>query len=438
MAEHASIAPLVWIRRVLLLGLAGVGAWFAVHLGIGDHLAQTIESEPARAGEALRWNPHDAGARIAALAVSATSGDDTGTGANLVDGLRQALRSDPAQSNALLVLARQPGVFSDAQQADRVVRLASRIGAANWVGRLDAADYWLGKGEVVAAVNEWSAALERRPSLKTELFPVLIRLANDAGGRAVLAAMVDEQGRPGWWTEFAREAMSKARSVDDARAIFDLSGQPDSGIRAAMVDRLIAEQRWGDAYLLWLAGLEPAAEAQLALLFDGGFDLRPLPGFGWQLEESRAAVSEFARTVGSDSTALHVVFRGHRNWFEGVWQRLLLPAGHYRISGRVRLDSLEAFRGLAWELRCALGSDRLLGSSERFLGTHDWKWFQFEITVPPHDCAAQKIVMRAVGDDVTQAAVRGEAWFDDMNIAPDAGTRTVLESKQATARKAKR
>jgi len=127
----------------------------------------------------------------------------------------------------------------------------------------------------------------------------------------------------------------------------------------------------------------------------------------------RDVLIERVYTYGSDgSKSLHVRFNRYQDHFSGgLYQKLFLDTGTYRLRGRVHTDSLDTQGGLKWVIRCLLPQPEDLGESERFLGANEWRDFRFEFQVP-ETCTLPEIHLVSEG----QHKITGDAWFDRMAI----------------------
>ncbi len=187
--------------------------------------------------------------------------------------------------------------------------------------------------------------------------------------------------------------------------------------RQAYVSRLQKEGRITEAYIDWINGLSRAQRRELGLIHNGGFELEPTNwGFDWQVRTRRGVVVDRAQTYGIDGKkALHLLFNGHDRPYQDVSQLLFLDPGPYRLTGRVRTDSLETQGGLKWIVRCLIPDAQDLGESERFLGTNQWREFGVEFVVP-EDCTLQEIRLVSAGKRKFEHQISGGAWFDRMAI----------------------
>ena len=68
---------------------------------------------------------------------------------------------------------------------------------------------------------------------------------------------------------------------------------------------------------------------------------------------------------------------------------MLLPAGDYSFSGRLKTAELRTVRGLWWRIFCANASANTIANSELVSGTMPWTDFTVKFQVPATDCGAQ-------------------------------------------------
>ena len=183
------------------------------------------------------------------------------------------------------------------------------------------------------------------------------------------------------------------------------------------LDRLIAEHRWGPAYLTWVASLDPAQRDSIGNVFNGSFETEPLPmGFDWRFGRAPGArISREQVTGASGSLALHVAFEDRRIPFQDVRQLLALAPGGYRFSGRSRLDQLRTERGLIWRLTCA-EDNRVIAETEPFAGNHGWRAFEQSVTVPADNCGAQWLTLLLPARIPAEQRIGGAAWFDALEM----------------------
>jgi hypothetical protein len=160
----------------------------------------------------------------------------------------------------------------------------------------------------------------------------------------------------------------------------------------------------------------------VGFVFNGSFEYPPTGvGFDWRpdraAERESGHVAEFVPSrEGSGQRALRVAYNGKRQVAPAVSQLLAVPPGHYRLTGRARIDRVSGPRGLQWVLRCASDDQGgVLGASDRFVGSSEWGPFSFDVEIPAR-CAGQVLQLEAVGTAQGTTFISGNAWFDDVAL----------------------
>jgi len=330
--------------------------------------------------------------------------------------LRLALKGDPADAQALMLLASLEPEASDALVAESL-----RLAPANPEILKEAGVHWLKRKELPRAVDSFSRAMIADSAQAEQLNPVFLKLLEDPQTRELLTPLAKDP--PPWWNRFFREVANSAADLETVRSLFSMrkngSSVPLSEVeRDTYVDRLRRDKQFTEAYLTWVNGLDETKRKMLGLLNNGSFEMEPSNrGYDWRLQVSPNLVAETAETYGTvGNRALHLVFRGFDARFAHVSQDLFLDAGSYRLSGQARPDGLKSSGGLIWRVACESRSQtRGLAESERFLGTSQWETFTLNFTVPP-DC--ERPVLRLVGAVRTplDQRIEGSIWFDALSI----------------------
>lgn len=396
-----------WLRAVVAVA-AMVVAWRILAVGIAAH-----EESRSAAEAALGWYGQHPQANYRAGRAAQAAGQDPGPP------LLRALTANPTHAWTLAALAEHWYGRGDLRRADDAAMAAAALAPHDAPLHLRLAEHWLRRDDVAAALAAWGTALSADPRLSRRLHPVLLRLAQAPGGMRLMARAVRAQAP--WWPGFFAYGAAEA-DLETLRALMALReslGPASAEERAGYVRRLQQENQWGEAYMAWLNGLEPAQRRLLGTLFNGGFE-QPLSGsgFGWHATETPIAAVATGRTYGTGGQgALQVVFRNQARPFHHVHQPLFLAPGRYRLRGRARPDNLEALEGVRWQVACA-GSGEPLGHSNRFVGVDQWRAFWFQFRVPATGCGGQELRLVSVGDTAADHRVQGAVWFDDLTIQP--------------------
>jgi hypothetical protein len=115
-----------------------------------------------------------------------------------------------------------------------------------------------------------------------------------------------------------------------------------------------------------------------------------------------------------------VQFSGTRVNFANVEQLMLLPAGRYRLSGRVKAE-LRSPRGLWWHISCASGSKTELGHTGLVVGNLPWSDFAVEFDVPADGCPAQILQLQLPARIPSEKQIDGQVWYQSLKIDPSNG-----------------
>lgn len=402
-------------RRLLLLAVAGLILWRVAALGLSAHYVERIRAgDPAAAGKALAWS----GQPEALLTQGLGLREKDPEGARAL--LGRAYAENPADARPLIALVALARAQGDQAQAGALTQAAVGLVPADpWIQR-QVAKHWASQGDIEKALRHWSLSMEADPNAKQQILRILLALAEDP--RTVPAFKPFAAAPPTWWEAFFAEVAKRALDVEPVRLLYAMRREATQASvteaeRQTYVARLRRDGRIAEAYIEWVNGLSRAQRSQLGLLHDGGFELEPTNwGFDWHLRSTPKALIDRARIYGIDGDkAIHLLFDRQEGRFADVYQPLFLDLGSYRLSGRVRTDSLETQGGLKWILRCLAPEATNLGESERFLGSNEWRDFGFEFQVP-ESCGLQEIRLESAGRRAFEHKISGGAWFDRMAI----------------------
>jgi hypothetical protein len=396
-----------------LLLLAALLAWRVLVNGLAEHYAG--QETPEAASAALRWRG-DQPAALYQRGLASSEREPAAAGR----WFQAAIWADPTDALAYLALAelwagsgRQPAAIELVEIADVLAPLRSPALARS-------ATFWLSQNRPDRALERWSLLLRTRPETAGQLYPLLLRLADNPAAQPLLRPLLDKP--PEWWDGFFAYAAVKAERPDTVVFLYQHRNRagrpPDIAEQRVYLDRLWKEGRWLEAYLAWLSGLDERRQQGLGHLYNGGFEL-PVTGIGfdWRISSPRGALVEIAETYGTGGgKALHVAFDGQRVRFQHVQQPLYLEPGSYRLQGRARPDGLRAERGLRWAVRCGGSEVRLLAETDSFAGKDDWQVFTTRFTVPDAGCPVQMLRLELRGQAELDFEAQGGIWFDDLTI----------------------
>jgi hypothetical protein len=337
--------------------------------------------------------------------------------------LQQALRRNPGEVAALLMLARRLEAEGDEANASRAYRVALGVAPLE-MGTLSlAADHFLRRGDP-AGIELLGRLAAHYPESRERVFAVLVQAMASGLHRDALDALFRDN--PPWVGVFVAD--SCARGVDLAIVMPALlrrsaTGQGGGAETACAIDRLKAAGRWQQAYQLWLNTLPRERLKDVGFVFNGSFEFLPTDrGFDWILQarperEAGHAAQVFQVPGASGKRALRVAYNGRRQAGVPARQFLSLAPGRYELTGMGRPDGIKAARGIHWTLRCvdAGKPQAVIAGSERFLGSSEWRRFAMELRIA-ESCTGQVLQLEPVGDDGALAFVSGNAWFDDLRL----------------------
>lgn len=393
---------------VVALILAALLAWEATRLNLANHFAAGRSPEADR--QALSWYAAEPDALLSEVLRRGAQGttDDPM--------LLLAGRANPAEGRLFAILGLRAEAAQAPEYAEQAMQTATRLAPQRTDVRLAAYRFWLRRGNLVKALDDVNVVLTRERGLAAELFPELLRLLAHPQADAAFTALLDT--RVTWWPEFFAFAARRGVSVEVLRTLYAMQRSGANEVSEAQlkvyIDRLIEDGRWLDAYPLWMSSVPPDQLSFSGELHNGGFE-EPTRSFGfeWISQPAQGVMVGFDPTYGTGGTkALHVVFQGGKTRWRHFYQTLMLAPGDYTLRGRVRIDSLRTAEGVQWTLTCRKGA-AVLGSSERFKGSDQWRHFQTGFSVPP-DCPLQELRLGLVGKAALDFEAEGQIWFDDL------------------------
>ncbi|TVR61246.1 MAG: hypothetical protein EA420_12435 [Candidatus Competibacteraceae bacterium] len=400
------------VERGGIVLIAGLLGWRIAVTGLAEHAVR--EDGPEATAEALHWRADHPLALYRQARDRAEREPDAAE-----QQLQAATWANPTDALIYLTLAEVWERGERQREASALVEIADALGPLRSPALARSAEFWLRQEQLDRALARWSQLLRTRPGTANQIFPVLLNLAEQPAGQPLLAPFLAEP--PEWWERFFIYAARNAPRAETVTFLYQnrqrQGALPTEAERRAYLDRLWRDERWLEAYLAWLGGLDEARIRALGNVYNGGFELPSSGvGFDWRMSSVRGAWVETARTYGmSGDRALRVRFDGQRVRFRHVFQYLYLEPGRYRLQGKVRLDNVRTERGLLWVVRCAPGGPPLV-ESERFLGWDQWRTFAAEFAVPETDCPAQILRLELDGRAALDFTVEGEIWFDDLAI----------------------
>lgn len=432
----------LWLGRFLLTAFVAGAAIMVVALQMSEYFTdQAKQGHPTAQRAALDWYPGNAvarridGRRQLPANMSSVSPK---TVERAIDTFKRSVADSPLETRAMARLVSTLALAGiEASEAERLAALADRLAPVKSQVQRQLLVTALARQTYDKAVSHLARTLVGDPSARDDLFPILHALWTAEGGRRAITDIAQDPRPYRWWLGFLgylrveaaaytpaangseNNALTTLRELVAARGV-SATWPLQAEEREVYIAALRHEGLIDEAYLHWVNGLDKDALLRLGYLFDGGFNL-PFdnsPGFGWQakIAPNTGVIISRSETFGSsDDASLRVSFSGKRVRFRHVYQELALPAGNFRVRGRVRPDQLEGRIGVGLVFRCSLGADMVPVQSEPWLGTGEWRDFWFDVTVPA-ECRGQQLRLESLGKREVDHELRGTLWLDDLQI----------------------
>ena len=380
----------------LLLALAGTGAAAAlVWLSVTVHLERACvvldtpylplcpetvsDAEQRRALRArIAANPGDSGAWV-----ELTHLEKGGTGKGL---LRAAFTLAPTDPSVLMWRAGE--ALSSGQLPEAVELLVQLI-------------EYRGTGEAVQALAKIVASGEGAPLLRPHLAragrwlpPVLASLAAMKLPLTSALPLVAEA--------WAQKAITRQTLQ-------------------AYIHALKTDEKWADAYALWLT----EQPGPTPLLYNGGFDQPFQPdGFDWEVTPalaSRAGAVVSQRRRGDRGYILEIQFTGRQLAVPIIRQYVFAAPGSYVFRGKYLGSRLRTEQGLAWAVRCS-SRNAATPLAGRSIGLQDtagaWKRFQFSVVIASDCGSVVSVQLETLAPFEAATGMKGAAEFDAVEFVP--------------------
>ncbi|MGH8105946.1 MAG: tetratricopeptide repeat protein, partial [Arenimonas sp.] len=398
------------LRALLVVVLLGI-AWRVFSLGMADAESRTSSDQ------ALQWRARHASALFLLAEQQAkepASHDEARKNA------LSALLAYPLEGRAYRILGQLAEVEKNTEQAFELYQKAVRYSPRDIESHLWLMNYSLRTENANAAVFH----LDRMLRMRVDLLP---QLASTIGGLAIHPSSQDVLIRylakhPAWRIH-AIKAIAAHKDAGQLYAVFfsrleKSEGGLNEDEQQAWLNALNQNQQWSLAYLNWASQLSPTRQLELGNLFNGSFEHEPLGGeFDWQFQQVPGAVIDrLFREGASGELALRVSFEGRRVLFSHVKQTLVLPAGHYRLSGKALADDLRSEIGLVWSVQCLDKGGRLAITEPMKGHSQGWQAFSTEFDVPKNECLAQSLSLMLPARVPSEEEIGGSIWFDALRI----------------------
>ncbi|MGH8050918.1 MAG: tetratricopeptide repeat protein, partial [Arenimonas sp.] len=346
MAERSRLDLKFALRLLLIVLLLGL-AWRSLSLGIADTKSRSAPEQ------ALQWRPrHSAALFWLAEQQAKNPANFPAAKANALS----ALRAYPFEGRAYRVLAQIADAEKKPELAFDLFQKALSYSPRDLESHLWLLNYYLRSENADAAVHHLDRLLRMQIDLLPPLMPTIGGLAVQPTSQEALVGQMEKN--PPWRSPALKTLMAKEGAAETYAVFVNRMAKTQGGLteseQQAWLAALNQGQQWSLAYLMWANQLPATMQLELSNLFNGGFEHEPLGGeFDWQFDQIPGATIELGSRDGAiGNKALRVSFDYRRVAFSGVRQILVLPAGHYRLTGQGLADDLRTDLGLVWSVQC--------------------------------------------------------------------------------------
>lgn len=345
-------------------------------------------------------------------------GDRAGAG----DSAAARFIANPLDRYAVFSLAKDGADDASGPDRTRLLLLASERSLRDIEIQSAAIDHLLRKEDYPRALARLDGLIRARPSLRKKFYDVLAVFARSDASRAALIALLGES--PPWRKDFFTYLPGSATDMNTISLVIAELRGAQAPLQAAeiapFISKLIADGAPETAYAHWLNGLSETQLARAGYVYNGDFEapLARQGAFDWVVTPAKnVVVRTFQNASAGRGTVLEVTFAGSQISYRNIYQRLMLPAGGYTLTGQYRAGNLENERGLVWRVYCESSPQQTLGESPPMKGTRDWGPLEIAFSVPEQDCMSQILRLELNARAKLDLQVRGILRFDDLRIA---------------------
>jgi hypothetical protein len=332
--------------------------------------------------------------------------------------------ADPLDRYAVYQLSREPAGNPSVDQL-RLLFLAAGRSSRDVEIQVAAISQLLKEEKYALALERLDGLMRADHALRPKLYDALVVFAQSAASRRALVDLLAQE--PPWRKDFLSYLPRAAIDVQTASTLIAemraTASAPQSSELAPFIDRLIADGAIGQAYSLWLNSLTEAQLARAGYIYNGDFEakLAQLGSFDWTVMRAKNVVARTTPNAADNrGMVLEVAFVNAQISYRNIFQRLMLPAGRYSLTGYYKANDLENDRGLVWRVYCVIAGQKAfgkrLGESPAMKGTQDWTAFEINLDIPDRDCGAQILQLELNAQAKLDQRVTGVLRFDDLKI----------------------
>lgn len=398
------LLPVRWATLVACACLAGL----VLAVARADRLAS---ADPKMA---LLMAPWHSSARVAEANVRLQQSPPDTAGA--IQGIKDALRLDPLVPQAFDQLAQAYEAAGDAASAYSAWEAAGRVWLRNSIAQAILLERDLNIGRADNAFARLDILLRSDPQTGVLILRNLTNLLADRTFSGALERGLE--ANPPWRATVLRDLAENAANLGPVANLYrrlDKSSSPpsDAEIRP-LLGRLVAAERYEEAFILWLESGKRDPRAQNEFLYNARFHapISNMP-FDWTFDPTPGANMRVEGTGARRN--LVVEFFGSRIGFQNISQWLLLPPGAFTFSGIERADGVMSDRGVRWRIACANDLGGELASTPALTGSTPWREFSVSFTVPP-TCRAQRLVLEVPARVVLERVISGRVSYSNLSL----------------------
>lgn len=247
------------------------------------------------------------------------------------------------------------------------------------------------------------------------LMPGIVDLAwRVSGGNVQFVTRAIEPGTPEAYQALGNYFRQR-EEVSAAIAMYVAAGIVSEEDRRSYLAELVATKRFKEAAILWKVARQDGAAP--GVMVDPGFEQESNlkdPGFGWRVGEKDTG---FHLLLDTDKprqgrSSLKIEFSGDSAPSSAVISQLVLvdPGAHYQLRFAVRSEGLVS-GGLPFVSVMDGGDNKVLGQSDKFPTTGDWREYTIEFVGP--SAGAVRIELQRQPCSTLPCPIFGRLWLDD-------------------------
>lgn len=306
--------------------------------------------EPLDAQCALRINPLNAEARLAALTSSVNEGRLSPA---IVAGIAEGMVLDPADARYFSLMGAVRLRQGNGDEAQSLFEQANRLSKTEIYALQNLLFHALSTKDYSRAVDYLDTLLRRWPSKFDELSSLLPALLGDEQAYPVVLERLRHQ------VPWRSKLILSLAGADDTnglayRLVLDLQrgGAPATNSeKAAVINNLIRVRAYDDAYRLFLVTMSDEDKKRSGYIYNSTFSIdQGGQVFAWTYRDTAAAEIKFSAAAPDNGAIVRFLNKPAKNI--AFAQLLVLPSGSYRLQIDASAINLKAPRELFWLIRC--------------------------------------------------------------------------------------